>query len=386
MPVFITSIKAFPLTARFEQIYGSAGNVPDEILRPASHFQSIPRVGQFSSFVVCEASDGSVGFGECFGLPTPEPAAELVNRVIAPAIKGQELAHPEQLMANVKRFFHALGHSRGPAMEALSGVDIALWDLIARRNGLSLAEELGGTIRPLPLYVSPIPLLATPDLTAKATATRAEGYGAVKLKIGRSAGGDAEHVAAASEALPPGVDLMLDANCAFDLGQARQFVRDIDGLNVRWLEEPLPPEETAGLQALSDSSRIPLAGGENEFLPQSIERLVHDAGLRIVQPNISRIGGVSGLRELDRLLCGTGARIAPHGVGGCVTVAATLHAVCSLRHFEIFELNTLPNPLRDALGVQPSLTPDGLMMPPPGPGHGSPLNTDLAQSDFAPAR
>lgn len=373
MTVNIATLRAIPLSASFAMIYGGADKIPQEILRPASHFQSIPRVGQFSTLVIVETTDGAVGYGECFGLPTPHAATEMVNRVIAPALVGQPLDLPGSMLAAVKTYFAALGHTKGPAMEAVSGVDIALWDLSARRDGKTLAAYLGATLKPLPTYVSPVPFLPSPQASADAALWVAEGFSALKLKVGRAGLEDISHIAAVRAAIGPDVRLMLDANCAYALEQAKTVVREIAAMDIAWLEEPLPPDDIADLRALSEVTSIPIAGGENEFTPRALSDLITRGGVSIVQPNVARAGGISGFLELDAVARRHGAMLAPHGVGGSIAIAATLHVASAMESFGLFEMNRLPNPLRDAFGQPLSVGVDGMVSAPDGPGHGCPI-------------
>ncbi|QDY68212.1 mandelate racemase/muconate lactonizing enzyme family protein [Qingshengfaniella alkalisoli] len=379
MTVTLESLRAIPLTASFAAIYGGEDRIPDEIRHPASHFQAIPRVGQYCTLVIARTSDGAEGLGECFGLPTPYPAAEIINRVIAPTLTGQQIGNPSQMAAALRRFFLALGHSRGPAMEALSGVDIALWDLLARREGKTLSAFLGSEPKAIPTYVSPVPFLATPEQSAAAARGLVGSFGGLKLKIGRKhPAEDIAHVHAVREALDPARRLMLDANCGYDAVGARALVAGIEGLDIAWLEEPMPPEETDALRELAGATSIPLAGGENEFTTEALARLMDSTGIRIVQPNITRIGGVSAMRDLDMLAAERNAEIAPHGVGGSIAVAATLQVAAALQTVTVFEVNRLPNPLRDGLGAQISFDVSGLASPPEGLGHG----ITLQDSDY----
>lgn len=371
MSVQLTSLRAIPLTATFAAIYGNESRVPDEIKRPASHFQSIPRAGQYSTLVIAEASDGTPGYGECFGLPSPHASAELVNRVIAPALIGQTLEEPQVMLDTVQQYFLALGHTKGPAREAISGVDIALWDMNARRDGKPLHAVLGADLKPVPTYVSPIPFLPHAEATAAAAERVTAGFDAVKMKIGRDPAEDLTHIMAVRDVLGPDIGLMLDANCAYTLKQALWLADRLEHLGITWLEEPLRPDDRAGLRKLISSTSVPIAGGENEFTPTDILALADECDLRIVQPNISRVGGVSAMLELDRLLTPLGGKIAPHGVGGSITVAASLHACLALSSFSVFEVNQLPNPLRDDVGTPGHCGSRGYMTPPPGPGHGS---------------
>lgn len=384
MTVTITRLEAVPLTARFADIYGGADSVPPEITRPSSHFQAIPRRGQSSTFVFLEASDGAGGYGECFGLPTPEPAAEIVNRVIGEALIGRPLIDPAAMTADLRRYFLALGHSRGPAMEALSGVDIALWDLCARRAGRPLASFLGGQTRWLPTYVSPVPFLATPQASAAAARALIGNATGLKLKVGRGAQEDLPHVAAVRDAIGNDVALMLDANCGYSREDAAVMAREVEQFGIRWLEEPLPPEDVEGLATLARTAKVPLAGGENEFTHEGLARLAAASGISILQPNVSRIGGITGLLAAGAYASDAARTIAPHGVGGCIVLAATLHAASAIAAFDVFEVNRLPNPLRDDLGNPCQYGADGSVRPPEGPGHGSPVDRDVAHP-FEPA-
>ncbi len=370
MKTTLTSLRAIPLTASFAEIYGGDDRIPEEIRRPASHFQSIPRIGQYTTLVLAESSDGALGIGECFGLPTPYAATEMINRVISPTLTGAALSDPSAMLANLYRYFFALGHTKGPGMEAMSGVDIALWDLLARRAGKPLANYLGAEVKPIPTYVSPVPFLPTPERSAIAAKSLAEGFGALKLKVGRSASEDIPFIAAVREAIGPNRKLMLDANCGYSLEEALVLVREIRELDITWLEEPLPPDDVKDLRRLSDLSDIPLAGGENEFTPQAMANLLDEANIAIVQPNISRAGGISGLMAIGEIAQARGASVAPHGVGAGVVLAATLHTAAAMQAFQCFEINRLPNPLRDDLFASPKLDQNGNALPPEGNGHG----------------
>jgi D-galactarolactone cycloisomerase len=302
----------------------------------------------------------------------------MVNRVIAPALVGRPLDRPSAMLDIIKVYFAALGHTKGPAMEAVSGVDIALWDLTARRDGKTLAAYLGATLRPVPTYVSPVPFLPTPKASADAAVRLAEGFSALKLKVGRAGLEDIPHIAAVRDAVGPDIQLMLDANCGYALEQAKMLVREIAPFDIAWLEEPLPPDDIADLRALSEVTPIPLAGGENEFTPRAFSDLITRGCVTIIQPNVARAGGISGFLELDAVAQRYGAVVAPHGVGGSVAMAATLHVASAMQAFSLFEMNRLPNPLRDAFGQPLLVGLDGMVSPPGGPGHGCPIEgTDL---------
>lgn len=367
----IRSIAAIPLEARFAAIFGGADKVPPALLTPAAHFRRIPRRGQVSTLVRVEAADGAVGWGEAFGLPTPLAATAMIEEIIAPALADAELDEPDAMLADLRAYFIALGQGAGPAMEALSGVDIALWDLLARRAGQPLATHLGASPGPVTTYASPVGFQPTPDESAAtARALCAEGFHALKIKVGRGVAIDAEHVAAVRDAVGPDVMLMCDANCSYQPAEASDAARAFADSDVAWLEEPLSPDDLAGMAAIRRTSPIAIAGGENAFTHEAHARLAAAGAVDILQPNIARIGGVSGLLAVGALCAEHGLRLAPHGVGTCVAVSAAVHTCRAARGFMTYEANRLLNPLRDSMGAHPLALAEGNLVAASRPGHG----------------
>lgn len=367
----ITRIAATPLHVPFSAIYGSDEKVPAHMRTPAAHFRKIPRLGQFTTLVEVENEDGVVGYGECFGLPHPLSASALVSHVIAPALVGGACDTPAAMLADVREYFHSMGLTRGAAMEAISGVDMALWDLKARVAGVPLATLLGGSPGPVSVYVSPIPFRQTPqDTAADARAYVDQGFAAFKLKIGRGPDVDLAHIRAAREALGPSAPLYLDANCAYDVDTAMALAKRLEPFDIGWLEEPIPPENIEGMVRIRQVSPVPIAAGENEFTLKAFEALAAAGAVDILQCNISRAEGVSGLLAVGTLCERYGIKLAPHGVGGCAAVAAAVHACRAAKGFLSYEANRLPNPLRDDFAVHRLELVDGCLVAADRPGHG----------------
>ncbi len=364
----IKSVRAIEMRYPFARYFGE-GKVPSNFLTPSSNFRRIKRLGQTSTLVAVEGEDGRVGYGECFGLPSPTPSCALINEVVGPALAGVDMAEPEEPINEIRGYFFALGSSRGAAMEALSGVDIACWDLLAKCAEKPLADLLGGT-EAVEVYVSPVPFFETPKETVeKAEAFVAEGFRSIKLKVGRGKEIDLAHIAAVRSALGPDVELMLDVNCGYDRETALSMIDPLAKLSIGWLEEPLVPEDFDGIEELAKEAPFAIAGGENDFTESAFRRLA-EIGVRVLQPNISRALGVSGLRRIDKIAADTGAEVALHGVGASIAVAASLHCCAALPHHTLLERNKLLNPLRDGTGVDFSLNDTDVIMPPEGPGHG----------------
>ncbi|MBM3522751.1 MAG: mandelate racemase/muconate lactonizing enzyme family protein, partial [Alphaproteobacteria bacterium] len=367
----IARIEAVALEATFARQFGGIENVPPQLLRPAAHFQKIVRAGQYATFALVTSDDGLTGIGEAFGLPHPTPTAILIEKVIAPGLVGSELGDPHAMLTEYRSYFAALGHAGGMPAEALSGVDMALWDLKAKAAGKPLCAALGGTPGPVPLYASPVPFL--PTIEASQAAARklvAEGYKAIKLKIGRGAAVDLDHIAAVREAIGPEVGLMLDVNCGYDEATASDVGRRLSDHAITWFEEPIPPGDPAALARVRAKSSVPIAAGENEFDPRAFEALARAGAVDVLMPNIARAGGVSGMMALGQLCARHGVGLAPHGVGSCVAVAAALQVCRAAPGFRIYEANRLMNPLRDAMPKAALRLVDGAFLTPDGPGHG----------------
>jgi D-galactarolactone cycloisomerase len=367
----IARVTATPLEASFADIFGGADKVPAQIRVPASHFRRIPRTGQMTTMVEIESDDGVIGYGEAFGLPHPMAASAILNNVVAPVLGGLEIGEPREMTEVLYKYFYALGSTRGAAMEALSGVDIALWDLKARAAGVPLATLLGSSPGPVTTYVSPVGIHQHPDASAAAALEYLkQGFTAIKIKIGRGADVDAAHVGAVREAVGPAIPLYTDANCAYDVETAIKVAAALEPFGLGWFEEPIAPDDPAGLAEVRRNSPIAIGAGENEFAIESYRRMIDAEAVDFVQPNITRCGGVSGLLAIGRMCADAGIKLAPHGVGGCAAIGAALHACRAAPAFDTYEANRLLNPLRDDMGAYPARMENGMLVAADLPGHG----------------
>ena len=269
------------------------------------------------------------------------------------------------------RYFVALGSTRGAAMEALSGVDIALWDLKARAAGVPLSTLLGAVPGPVSTYASPVGFHDDPGKSADAALDFLKGgFRAIKIKIGRGPAVDAAHVGAVRDAVGPAVTLYTDANCAYDVPTAIAVAEALAPFDLGWYEEPIAPEDVKGLAEVRRHAPMPIAAGENEFTLPAYQRLLDAEAVDFLQPNMTRAGGVSGLLAIGRMCADAGVRLAPHGVGGCVAIGAALNACRGAAGFATYEANRLLNPLRDELGVHPVSMENGMLIAADLPGHG----------------
>lgn len=373
----IIDVVAFPLVARFEDIYGGIDKVPKSLLFPGASFAAYPRYGQYSVIVKVIAEDGMVGYGECWGLPNPKPAAILVNELIAPMLVGKDARDTSVLFGQLASFAERIGHTRGITMEAIAGVDIALWDLKGKLLNVPAHTIMGGKHHErIECYASPIQYFATTQETRARTREMLDlGFQAVKVKVGRGIETDLAHVAAVRAEAGSHVRIMLDMNCGYDVRSAIQFAREVEPIGITWFEEPIPPEDIDGLAAIHRAIHIPLATGENEFTASGYREMVKRGAVDILMPNISRVG-VTGMLNIHALARTFGVRLAPHGVGAGITIASTIQTLAACSEAYLFEYNQLLNPLRHEIIEGFPNFQDGFMEVHDRPGFGYVLNEE----------
>ena len=265
----------------------------------------------------------------------------------------------------------------GPIASVLAGIDIALWDLVARRAGLPLYRALGAAPRgTLPVYATGI----NPDQPEKFAAARyAEGHRAFKLKTGFDHARDTANLRAMREALGPAAVLTCDANQALTVDQAIAFARDAAPFDLQWFEEAIRVDApSAQWHALAAASPIPLAGGEN-LQGRQFDDAIADSVLRVLQPDVTKWGGVSGNYRVGKAAVAAGKRYCPHFFGGGVSLLASLHTLTAAGGSGLLEFDCHPNPNRELIVGDLLPVRDGCVPVPTGAGLGA--TPDLARLD-----
>jgi L-alanine-DL-glutamate epimerase-like enolase superfamily enzyme len=280
---------------------------------------------------------GITGYGEAFGYGAIPGTKALLERTIRPLVIGRRADDIAGLMGELKRTLHVFGRS-GPMQYALSGLDIALWDIAGKAAGLPLWRLLGGSPREsIAAYASKL-RLSDPRHVADACAkAAARGFTGVKLhEI------TVEAVAAAREAVGPDVALMLDVNCQWSLPQATAIGRGLAPNNLAWFEEPIwPPEDLRSLTLLHRATGLPLGAGENIANAHAFKALAGLEGVDVLQPSVTKVGGVSEFVAVGHLARLHGKQLAPHspylGPGYLATLqmAAVFPEMDWLEHFSV---------------------------------------------------
>lgn len=332
-----------------------------------------------------ETAGGETGYGEAFGPPAANAA--LIEEVYAPLLLGRDAGDRETLWLALYNAMRDHGR-KGTAMEALSAVDIALWDLAGKRFGVACHRLAGRAFRRrVAAYATGFyrkrassgltgqaPLLAD-----EARRYAAAGFGALKVKIGFGVADDVAAVAAVRDAVGPEVRIMVDANHAYDRAAAREVAVRLHPLDIDWFEEPLVPEDQRGLGRFRLESPIPVATGEAEFGRWGFADLLRRDGADIVQPDCCAAGGLTEALKIADLADAAHVRCIPHVWGAGVAVAAALQmlamiAPCppSLTPREpLLELDRTWNPLREELNLTPPEVGPGMVFTvPAAPGIG----------------
>ncbi len=331
-----------------------------------------------------EDGDGCFGWGEVWcNYPTcgAEHRARLVETVLAPLLLEFEFEEPSEVFDHLTDSTHVLAIQTaeiGPIAQAIAGVDIAVWDLMARGRNKPLYEFLGGNRRDIPVYASGINPTDTADTVQRA---REQGYQAFKVKIGFGREADIATLESAMAVLSGDEKLMADANQAWTLDEAQAFLRDAGPIPLGWLEEPIQadrPEDE--WQALAASTDIPIAAGENIRGAQQFDKNICSGALGVLQPDICKWGGFSANLPIVQSILVAGLRYCPHYLGGGIGLIASAHLLSAAGGDGMLEVDFNDNPLREALAEPFPDIRDGHMTLSPEPGLGvSPDVTELAE-------
>lgn len=337
-------------------------------------------------FVRVTDEDGTVGWGEVWcNFPSvgAEHRARLIETVLAPRIAGKRFETPAAAFDEITEATMVLAIQTGeygPLAQSIAGIDIALWDLSARKTGHPLWRLLGGSSPKIAVYASGL----NPDSPEKLASRRQfEGYRNFKLKVGFGIDRDAANLKAMRAALGEDAGLMVDANQAWSPAQAREAIPRFEEFSLRWLEEPIRADQPwQTWNDLKKTTRIPLAAGENLLGDDAFNAAIAAGALSVVQPDLGKWGGFSRCLGLAHRINSAGLRFCPHWLGGGIGLLASAHLLAAAGGEGLLEVDANPNPLRDELAGPVRKPENGVCTLGDAPGLGE--IPDLAE--FAPLR
>ncbi|NKC29903.1 mandelate racemase/muconate lactonizing enzyme family protein [Falsiroseomonas selenitidurans] len=329
--------------------------------------------------VEIQTEDGLIGWGEAFG--PPELTAPICSW-LAPLLLGQDALAREALWQAAYNRLRDHGQ-RGLVIEAISALDIALWDIAGQALGLPVHRLLGGPLRTeVQAYATGFYRRERRDhlryLTEEAEARVDEGFGILKLKTGWGLAEDIALTRDFRHAIGPKIGLLVDCNHAYDAPTAIAFGRAVADCDIGWFEEPVPPEDLDGYLEVKRGQPIPVAGGEASFTRWGFAEMITRRTVHILQPDVAACGGISELKKIADMAAAFGMRVNPHVWGTGVALAASLHLLAVIPdnppglfpNPPLLELDRSPHPVRDALLQVPIGFTGGVVRVPDGPGLG----------------
>ena len=274
----------------------------------------------FHGWLVVEifADDGSVGIGNA--ALAPQVTKQVIDLYLKPLILGADPWDIELLWQHMYRKTMAFGR-KGIGMAAISAVDIALWDLLGKSAKQPVYRLLGGKTKSLiPVYASRLYSVPLDELAAEAKKYKDEGYKAMKLRFGwgPTDGADGmqrniELVRTVRKSVGDSIDVMADAYMGWTLDYAKRMLPLLEPFNLRWLEEPVIPDDIHGYAELKSHGRIPIAGGEHEFTLYGFRELLEARAVDYIQFDTNRVGGITQARKISALAESYSIPVIPHG-------------------------------------------------------------------------
>ena len=287
--------------------------------------------------VEIETDEGITGWGECFGPGNIALANKyIVEKVIQPLIIGEDPINKEYIWHKVYNLLRDSGQ-KGMPIQALSGIDIALWDILAKKAKLPLYQLLGGkTNNKIPVYGYGMMLQkkSVEELCelfkTEANQIKEKNFKAMKMKVGLGPKEDLKLVSAVREAIGDDFKLMVDANHAYNKNDALYVGRGLDEMEIYWFEEPVAPEDYDGYKELKEKLKTNIAGGEAEFTKYGWNELIKNNCIDIAQPEVCGLGGITEYLKVSALAQSNFIPIVNHVWGSALSVAVNLHLLTSL--------------------------------------------------------
>jgi L-alanine-DL-glutamate epimerase-like enolase superfamily enzyme len=331
-------------------------------------------------FVRVQDGDGQFGWGEAWcNFPSmgAEHRARLINEMLGPMLAERAVTDPSDVFESLSAATSVLALQSGevgPFAQTIAGIDIALWDLFARRAKTPLWRILGGATGRMRVYASGINPLGCVE---QAEAAMRRGHRAFKVKIGFDAGKDRGNLRDLRK-LAGDSFLAADVNQGWEIEQALQLAPRLEEFNLAWLEEPLRADRPWGeWRSLQKRLTIPLAGGENIAGRENFAAALKEGVLTVVQPDAAKWGGITGCIAVARDVLASKRHYCPHFLGGGIGLLASAHLLAGSGGGGLLEVDSNDNPLREDFCGAVADIRDGEIALPETPGLG--IEPDVAK-------
>jgi D-galactarolactone cycloisomerase len=324
---------------------------------------------------------GLVGYGESHHGRSPGSIAHLINTTLRQLVMGMEATDVVGIWKRIYKM-QLSSHGMGSATSmAMSGIDQALWDIRGKAVGWPIYRLLGGSNHPIPAYAGGVALgYQSPEsLVDSAQELIQKGYKAIKIRVGDTLELDSERIDTLRKNIGDKISILTDANTNYTVADVRSILPIFVDNKVDWLEEPFPPHDYRSYQTAANFSAIPLAAGENHYTRFEFNRLIEDKAVTIIQPDMSKTGGLTEALRIASLASAYKLNIHPHTSMTGINMAVTIHFLSAIDNSGYFEADVSKNNLfRDELVTSPySLEKDGTVRPIDRPGIGIEVDEDF---------
>lgn len=337
------------------------------------------RNSRSATLVQIETDEGITGIGSCSG--NGELIEVIIDKVLTPLLIGMD---PTEIDAIWDKAYFRGGHkefgTRGVGVVTMSGIDIALWDILGKVRGVPVHDLLGGKVREkVPVYATALYPEQPSKVAKRARGFAEQGFHGVKIKVGFDLDQDIRIVRAVRQELGKDFVVMTDANQGYTLDVALEATDAFADCGAYWLEEPLFVEDIEGHAILRERGKTPVAVGENLNMCYAFENFIVRGAVDFIQPDVARAGGITEIRKITGMAGKHKVPVSFHTWGDGVALAASVHLAAALQHCIVMELDYTYNPLREELLREPVKIENGYLIPPEKPGLGVELDQQALQ-------
>lgn len=332
-----------------------------------------------TALVQVDTDEGVSGIGSASG--NGELIEVIVGKVLKPLLIGMDPTAIDEIWDKAYiRGGHKEFGTRGIGVVALSGIDVALWDIVGKVRGVPVYQLLGGKCRDqVPVYATALYPEEPAKVAARARGFADQGFHGVKIKVGFDLEQDIRIVRAVRRELGEQFTVMTDANQGYSLDVGLRAAAAFAECGAFWLEEPLFVEDIEGHAKLREMTKAPIAVGENLHTYYAFENFIVRGAVDFIQPDVARAGGITEIKRITALAAKHNVPVSFHTWGDGVALAASVHLSAALKDCIVMELDYTYNPLREELLQEPFKVQNGCLIPPDKPGLGIELNPEALQ-------
>jgi L-alanine-DL-glutamate epimerase-like enolase superfamily enzyme len=362
----ITNVTATIL--RLPEISTAADGTQDDLIITVETDEGITGYGEAdtSTMVGKAIIEAYMAHGTCYGLKE--------------VVVGKDPFDYEQIWNDMWSKTYYYGRS-GPVMHVMSGIDMAIWDIMGKATNKPVHKLLGGSYcDKVRAYASALMPSDTEGVKKIVTEHAALGYTAIKLgwgPLGYNPHYDIELVTAARKAAGDKMDIMIDIGKRYRLKEAMYMAKALEQLGIYWFEEPLPAEDYIGYKRLTEYTTLRVATGEEESGRLAFRRLIDETHVDIIQPDISRCGGLTEAKKIATLAMDSNILCVPHAFKTGILVAASMHLIAAIPNAPVLEFSVTESPIRKGILTSPFEMKDGYVAIPQKPGLGIEINHEV---------